>query len=136
VVAGARDPPEWTSTQLPHAPTSARAARRFIVAALHGWRLDALVEVAELVAGELVANAVTHTPATTAGIGLLVVLGEDAVRVEVHDGSPDLPEPRGPGDWDKEAGRGLGLVGTQATRWGVHADEHGHGKTVWFEVHR
>jgi hypothetical protein len=37
--------------------------------------------------------------------------------------------------WDDEAGRGLGLVARQATRWGVHADEHGHGKAVWFEVH-
>ena len=134
-MAGTRDPAAWTRTQLPHAPTSARAARRFVEATLHGWRLDILIEVVVLLAGELVTNAMTHTPATAAGIGLIVLLGEDAVRVEVHDSSPELPQQRGPGGWDDEAGRGLGLVATQATRWGVHADEHGHGKAVWFEVH-
>lgn len=134
-MAGARDPAAWTRTQLPHAPTSARAARRFIEATLHGWRLDTLIEVVVLLAGELVTNAITHTPATTAGIGLIVVRGEDAVRVEVYDRSRELPEQRGRGAWDGEAGRGLGLVATQATRWGVRTDEHGHGKTVWFEVH-
>jgi hypothetical protein len=51
-----------------------------------------------------------------------------AVRVQVHDSSPELPEQRDPGGWDDEAGRGLGLVARQATRWGVHADAHGHGK--------
>jgi hypothetical protein len=74
-------------------------------------------------------------PVPTAGIGLIVLRGADGVRVEVHDGSPELPEQRGPGGWDDETGRGLGLVATQATRWGVHADAHGHGKAVWFEVH-
>jgi anti-sigma regulatory factor (Ser/Thr protein kinase) len=135
-VAGARDPAAWTRTQLPYAPSSARAARRFIVAALHGWRLDALSQVIVLLVGELVTNAIAHTPATTAGIGLVVVLGEDAVRVEVHDGSHELPEQRGVGGWDDEAGRGLGLVAMLASRWGIHVDEHGRGKTVWFEVHR
>jgi hypothetical protein len=42
---------------------------------------------------------------------------------------------RGLGVWDDEAGRGLGLVAMLATRWGVHVDEHGPGKAVWFEVH-
>ena len=134
-MAETRDPAAWTRTQLPHAPTSARAARRFVEATLHGRRLDILIEVVVLLAGELVTSAMTHTPATAAGIGLIVLLGEDAVRVEVHDSSPELPQQRGPGAWDDEAGRGLGLVATQATRWGVHADEHGHGKAVWFEVH-
>jgi len=134
-VAGARDPAAWTRTQLPHASTSARAARRFVAAALHGWRRDTLIEVVVLLAGELVTNAITHTPVTRAGIGLLVLVGEDGVRVEVHDRSPELPQQPGPGGWDDETGRGLGLVATQATRWGVQADEHGHGKAVWFEVH-
>jgi hypothetical protein len=134
-VAGARDPAAWTRTRLPHAPTSARAARRFVEATLNGWRLDTLIEVVVLLAGALVTNAITHTPATTAGIALIVLVGDDAVRVEVHDSSPELPEQPGPGGWDDETGRGLGLVATQATRWGVYADEHGHGKAVWFEVH-
>jgi anti-sigma regulatory factor (Ser/Thr protein kinase) len=105
------------------------------VATLHGWRLDGLIEVVVLLAGELVTNAIAHTPATTAGIRLVVFLGDDAVRVEVHDPSPELPEQRGVGVWADEVGRGLGLVAMLATRWGVHVDEHGLGKAVWFEVH-
>lgn len=68
-------------------------------------------------------------PATAAGIGLIVLLGEDAVRVEVHDSSPELPEQRGPGGWDDEAGRGPGAWagGHTSHSLGVHADEHGHG---------
>jgi hypothetical protein len=31
-------------------------------ATLHGWRLDTLIEVVVLLAGELVTNAITHTP--------------------------------------------------------------------------
>jgi anti-sigma regulatory factor (Ser/Thr protein kinase) len=101
-------------------PTSASAARRFVEATLHGWRLDTLIEVVVLLIGELVTNAITHTPVTTAGIGLIVLLGDDAVRVEVHDGSPELPDQPGPGGWDDETGRGLGLVATHAwPAWAV-----------------
>src|SRR4029453_3570697 len=55
----------------------ARAARRFVEATLHGWRLDILIEVVVLLAGELVTNALTHPPATAAGIGLIVLRGEE-----------------------------------------------------------
>jgi anti-sigma regulatory factor (Ser/Thr protein kinase) len=88
-----------------------------------------------LLAGELVTNALTHTPATAAGIGLIVLRGEDAVRVRVHDSSPELPEQRDPDGWDDEAGRDLGWWPDKPLAGGVHADEHGHGKAVWFEVH-
>jgi anti-sigma regulatory factor (Ser/Thr protein kinase) len=138
-VAGASSPAAArTSVQLPHAPTSARAARWFVAATLHGWGLDALIEVVALLAGELVTNAIAHTPATTVGIGLVVCLGDDAVRVEVHDTSPRLPELGGLAGWDTESGRGLGMVAALATRWGVDVnadgDGQGDGKTVWFQV--
>jgi anti-sigma regulatory factor (Ser/Thr protein kinase) len=137
-VAGASSPAARTSVQLPHAPTSARAARRFVAAALHGWGLDALIEVVVLLAGELVTNAIAHTPATTVGIGLVVSLNDDAVGVEVHDTSPRLPELGGLAGGDTESGRGLRLVAVLATRWGIDANVDGHGqgdgKTVWFEV--
>ncbi len=138
-MAGTSSPAARTSVQLPHAPTSAKAARRFVEATLHGRGLDALIEVVVLLAGELVTNAIAHTPATTVGIGLVVCSGVDVVRVEVHDTSPQLPELGGLADGDTESGRGLGLVAALATRWGVdvNVDGHGHddGKTVWFEVH-
>ncbi|HEX6676279.1 MAG TPA: ATP-binding protein [Actinomycetes bacterium] len=135
-MAGARGPAAaQASIQLPHAPSSARAARRFVAATLRGWRLDGVSQVVELLAGELVTNAITHTPASSVGIGLVVTLGGDAVRVEVHDTSPQLPKHEGMGGWDDEAGRGLELVAALATRWGSDIDGHSAGKAVWFEVH-
>jgi hypothetical protein len=106
---------------------------------LHGWRLDALIEVVVLLAGELVTNAIAHTRATTLGIGLVVGFGDDVVRVEVHDTSPQLPELGGLATGDAESGRGLELVAGLAASWGVDVnvdgDGHDDGKTVWFEVH-
>jgi anti-sigma regulatory factor (Ser/Thr protein kinase) len=138
-VAGASSPAARTSVQLPHAPTSARAARRFVAGALYGCGLDALIEVVVLLAGELVTNAIAHTAATTVGIGLLVSLNDDAIGIEVHDNSLQLPKLAGLASGDTESGRGLGLVAALATRWGVDAnvdgDGQGDGKTVWFEVH-
>jgi hypothetical protein len=58
-----------------------------------------------------------------------------AVRVPAHDSSPELPEQRDPDGWDDEAGRDLGWWPDKPLAGGVHADEHGHGKAVWFEVH-
>jgi hypothetical protein len=53
------------------------------------------------------------------------------VRVEVDDGSGDLPELRHPAS-DEVHGRGILLVESLATRWGVLP--RAAGKTVWFEV--
>jgi anti-sigma regulatory factor (Ser/Thr protein kinase) len=120
---------------LPYAPTSAGLARRFVTAALHRWGLDILVEVVALLVGELVTNAIVHT--SSGAVGLVVRLGDQAVRVEVHDASPRLPpRPGRPAAADDQGGRGLGLVAALATRWGVEVDAagHGDGKVVWFEV--
>jgi anti-sigma regulatory factor (Ser/Thr protein kinase) len=121
------------SIQLHHAHTSARAARRFVAATLHRWGVDALIEVAVLLAGELVTNAIVHAPA--APVGLVVCYLNPTVRVEVHDHSPQPPTQDGPAGWDDEDGRGLGLVTALATRWGVEVDPQRNGKAIWFEIH-
>jgi anti-sigma regulatory factor (Ser/Thr protein kinase) len=130
-VATARGPAQ-SSTRLPHAAISANLARRFVAATLHGWGSDAQAEVAVLLVGELVTNAVAHTTSTT--IGLVVRRSDDAVRVEVHDSSPELPNENFQGTWDDQGGRGLRLVAELASRWGVDAAGRGAGKVVWFEV--
>lgn len=53
------------------------------------------------------------------------------LRVEVSDGSPELPVPRGARPSD-ENGRGLALVEARAVAWG--ADARPDGKTTWFEI--
>lgn len=59
---------------------------------------------------------------------------DGALRIEVHDDNafvPSLPAPQLP---DKVSGRGLRIVDTIASRWGV--DRDGVGKSVWFEMYR
>lgn len=88
-------------------------------------------QVVELLASELLANAVLHGPAGAA-IGLQVRHTEVAVRVSVSDGGDNRPvvlhhEPTAPN------GRGMAIVEAMSTRWGVE-EHHDGGKTVWFEL--
>ena len=77
---------------------------------------------------ELATNAVIHarTPFT-----LVVSRIEDAVRVSVHDGSAVLPRRRAYG-LDAATGRGLRLMSTMSSDWGIDAEAGG--KVVWFEL--
>jgi hypothetical protein len=55
----------------------------------------------------------------------------DALQVRVRDGSPVLPARRAADDRD-EGGRGLALVDTLSSDWGV--DPQPDGKHVWFAL--
>jgi anti-sigma regulatory factor (Ser/Thr protein kinase) len=100
---------------LPADPIAAHAARVALAA------LTASAE-ASLVVGELVTNAVVHgAPPIT----LSAIPHGRALRVEVHDGRPDL----GPPAADS---RGLRLVEAVALQWGVQA--RADGKVVWADL--
>jgi hypothetical protein len=77
---------------------------------------------------ELATNAVMHarSPYTVA-----VSRDGDTVRVDVHDLSAVIPRQRGYG-LDATTGRGLRLVATISSSWGIEAETGG--KAVWFEV--
>jgi anti-sigma regulatory factor (Ser/Thr protein kinase) len=103
-----------------------RAALR---GALADWDVPALADTAELLATELVANALQHT---SAGAVLDAVLGADLrLRVEVRDGDGRLPRPRRATETETD-GRGLVLVEALADAWGVRL--RAEGKTTWFEL--
>jgi anti-sigma regulatory factor (Ser/Thr protein kinase) len=109
--------------------TSPAAARRFVEAEVGGAvdDFDALL----LCVTELVSNAVLHARSRCR---VRVRSTSESVRVEVWDSAPDhLPEPK---RYDPHAvtGRGLYLVDTLTTAWGV--DVAVDGKTVWFELDR
>ena len=110
------------------APVSAGQARAFVDEALEGAGLDHLSYTATLLVSELVANAILHS-----GTPLEVVVrcGDDRVRVEVHDGNPQLPVRKHYSDMSG-TGRGLMLVERIASGWG--ADRTADGKAVWFEL--
>jgi anti-sigma regulatory factor (Ser/Thr protein kinase) len=114
---------------------AAGRARRILTELLTAWGRHEDAEVARLLVSEIVTNAVRH-----AGQGrpleLHVTADHLRVRVAVGDGSARRPVPRTPRD-DDETGRGMHLVQTLASEWGVDARVEygaGEGKQVWFEL--
>ncbi|WP_055712094.1 SpoIIE family protein phosphatase [Streptomyces torulosus] len=92
------------------------------------WGLQPLTDTAELLAGELVTNAVRH--ARGRRVELRLVRG-DTLLCEVYDEDHTLPTLLSTGPAD-EYGRGLRVLSTLAREWGT--SRTGGGKTVWFEL--
>lgn len=107
--------------------SAAAAGRQLVREACAAWSLPQdICETAELVATELVSNAIEHAHSSSR---LTVTYTGAAFRVSVRDYCPTrLPRPR-PIDIDASRGRGLHLVAALAQSWCV--DEHPDGKTVW-----
>lgn len=85
-------------------------------------------DVAVLLTGEVVTNAVVHG----GGWFLMEVrISSTRVHVEVTDTTADQPRVLSPSD-QREHGRGMAIVDAMATRWG--ADNRGAHKVVWFDV--
>ncbi|MEU5876170.1 ATP-binding protein [Spirillospora sp. NPDC047279] len=122
---------EWTQTY-PGLPAMVPAARAFVRAMLDETpRLDD----AALVASELVANSLRHTPSGLSGgtFTIAVAVRRDWTRIAVTDaGSGDWHHPAGrPGD-DEEYGRGLLIVEVCADK--VGHDVRADGQTMWAEL--
>ncbi|MFJ8015759.1 SpoIIE family protein phosphatase [Streptomyces sp. NPDC096339] len=101
-------------------------ARELVVRQLSDWELDELGFVTELVASELVTNAIRYAGGP---VGLRLI--RDRVLVcEVSDPSSTQPRLRRARETD-EGGRGLFLVAQLADRWGSRFT--GTGKTIWTE---
>jgi DNA-binding NarL/FixJ family response regulator len=118
---------ELAQRWFPAAPTSARAARRFIRAQCQQWNCGDVAEQAELIASELVTNAVIHAQSA---FEVRLRRDEQVLRIEVADKSTDAPDPREP-DESSESGRGMFLVSSMSHAWGV--DPQPPGKIVWAE---
>lgn len=112
----------------PSIPASAGQARRFVESVLEEGGLDHLSYAATMLVSELVANAVLHTGTP---VEVVVCPELDRIRVEVHDGSPQLPV-RKHYSTMSGTGRGLLLVERMASEWG--SDRTADGKLVWFEL--
>lgn len=123
-------PPREARLRLaPHAADIA-VVRRLLRRLLASWRLESLVDEGdvELLATETATNAMRH--AGTDATVVVRYLG-DRVRVEVGDGSTEVPQLRRAAA-DELGGRGLSLVDALSARWGVVRTVGG--KRVWFEV--
>ncbi|HUB42146.1 MAG TPA: ATP-binding protein [Streptosporangiaceae bacterium] len=120
--------------ELPAEPRSAGQARSAARRAMAAWGMADLSADTELLASELVANAVEHANGQSIGFVLRRLAdaeGQAAVTCEVSDSSPDLPEARDAGP-DADRGRGLAIVTALAAASGVRTSQGG--KTAWFTL--
>jgi len=124
------DTPGTATRVLASAPAAAPAARRFVHDVLTGWGLTPLQDVAELLASELVTNAILHTGGEVRLT--LAQPGPDTLRIGVHDDS-DRPARIGSPRPDDIGGRGLTIVDALADGWWIDPSPAG-GKTVWLEL--
>ncbi|WP_240137019.1 ATP-binding SpoIIE family protein phosphatase [Streptomyces sp. MUM 178J] len=151
---GARllQPPRRTALTVAQAePERIAAVRRQMRELLHDWVDVEQIDSAVLMVSEIVTNVLVHTD----GNALLVAEvtsrpdgdgggehdsgdvrdggdGGRRLRVEVADGSDELPHKRRPGEL-ASSGRGLVLMELLADAWGV--DPRGAGKSIWFELY-
>jgi anti-sigma regulatory factor (Ser/Thr protein kinase) len=114
----------------PGDPEALTQARHMIRAAVRAWGAEERADEIELVADEMITNALMHTEGS-AIVTLRVLTGSDRrLRVEVEDSSSALPRRREAGE-SGVSGRGLLLVDLLTDVWGVEA--RGGGKCVWCE---
>lgn len=117
-------------TSLASDARSPSSARRFVQETLERWDCGQLLDVVTLLVSELVTNAVVHAESS---VEVAVQLRPDTVRIDVMDEDPTVPTARHARP-EELSGRGLALVETLSSEWGVEARDNG--KSIWFEVPR
>ncbi|KUN95313.1 ATP-binding protein [Streptomyces caeruleatus] len=119
---------EFTVASAAEAVPSARRQVAVVVGKLGFSVSEEMLETVELLASEVIANAVLYSDAPC---DVTVTRIDERLRVEVTDIAPSLPSvvEAGPND---ECGRGLLLVDALADAWGVQPEPPG--KTTWFEI--
>jgi serine/threonine-protein kinase RsbW len=122
---------EKRTLRLQWAPAAAPRIRRELVEDLVSRQVTPeVIDEAEIVVSELVANAIRHArPLADGAIRIHWKVKNNVVEVEVSDGGgPTVPRPAPPAMW-APGGRGLRIVRSLAHEWGV-IDEP-NGRTVW-----
>ncbi|WP_323181068.1 ATP-binding protein [Streptomyces virginiae] len=120
-------------------PRGARLARRLVSRRLHEWGHPyntTANDTTTLFAAELTANAVRHghVPGRDFHLRLTVNPDTTTIRIEVTDTRTERTPALSTPTPDSESGRGLLLVASLATRWGVTPRQAAPGKTVWAEI--
>ena len=114
---------------LPNDLLAPREARQAIARFLSKAQLSQLTDDAQLLASELVTNAVRHA---SGPIDVRAYVRDGFLRLEVGDSAVDCePEPRDAAPED-EGGRGMELVDKLSARWGWRAC--GHVKVIWLDL--
>jgi anti-sigma regulatory factor (Ser/Thr protein kinase) len=123
--------PLQTPLELGAFPSAVPCARGHVRTVALEWGLPDLADTAELLASELVTNAVQAygrlKPADQAAIPVVrvwLVCDRIAMIIHVRDASSELPI-RKDIALDEEGGRGLMLVGTLGKEWGTYRKAQG-----------
>jgi anti-sigma regulatory factor (Ser/Thr protein kinase) len=111
----------------PALPSSVRPVRQLVARALMAADPE-VADLAVLLASELATNAVLHAGTS---FEVRVELRGSQLRVEVIDTGEHLPVVKRYGP-ESPTGRGLRLLESGASRWGV--EPRAAGKAVWFEI--
>jgi hypothetical protein len=147
----AQEVPTSSTMALPHGPTGVAEARRRMRRDLYAQHVpETVIDDAVLILSELLSNSCRHArplgdparearpggepgaePGPDRGIRATWAIGADGLlEVKVTDGGgPTRPRPSSP-SLTAHGGRGLGIVGDLALRWGVRDDAPGE-VTVW-----
>ncbi|MFF8479243.1 SpoIIE family protein phosphatase [Streptomyces sp. NPDC015414] len=117
-----------------HDVQGVRAARNFVRDYLIERDLPELVENLEIMASEIVTNALIHADTN---VEISIREYPDRVHFEARDTGvkPPIPTPITTSDEANataEHGRGLSIVDVLSSAWGT--SPHGKGKAVWFDV--
>ncbi|OIJ87395.1 SpoIIE family protein phosphatase [Streptomyces colonosanans] len=114
------------SWDVPVDPAAVSDARDLVTRQLQAWGLEELAMTTELIASELVTNAIRYA----SGPVRLRLLRNSRLTCEVADASSTAPRLRHARSTD-EGGRGLFLVAQLAHRWGTR--HTAKGKIIWTE---
>jgi PAS domain S-box-containing protein len=119
-------PARVVSWDLPSDPSVVSTARSLVTRQLTAWDMDEATFTTELIASELVTNAIRYAKPPVR----LRLIRSHVLTCEVSDGSSTSPRLRHARSTD-EGGRGLLLVARCSERWGTRYTDDG--KTVWVE---
>jgi hypothetical protein len=101
--------------RLTREPAAAAAARSQVRAAVREWKVPVDIDIAVLLASDLVTSAIVHGDGETVTLAIRCSRGQ--LRIDVYDKSRSRPAGAG-GPADEDTGRGLILVENLSTEWG------------------
>ncbi|WP_432560864.1 ATP-binding protein [Kineococcus sp. SYSU DK003] len=118
------------SLDLPVQLSAVGTTRRWAVDQCREHLTDTARDLLELLASELVANAVVHG---TGPLRVQVECAPEHVCVAVFDGSSEPPTVRSVGP-EATGGRGVALIARLSSAWGYRMCADGAGKVTWFQL--
>jgi anti-sigma regulatory factor (Ser/Thr protein kinase) len=132
--------PFRTHLELAAFPSAVSCARAHVRSVAREWELADLAATAELLASELVTNAIRASEQLTTRadlpsipvVRIWLAFDETYIAIHVWDGDDEMPVRKDVGP-DDEGGRGLMLVESLGQDWGAYR-EHNGGKVVWVVI--